>query len=424
MVKSKLTIVGINYAPEPTGIAVYTTGLAEALAAERDIAVVTGVPHYPQWRVYDGYNRFRSRVDRNGVRVNRVRHRVPSQPRILNRVLMELQFGFRAVFSSWNRADVVLLVSPALLSSGIGALRAKLTATPTCIWVQDIYSLGVTETGTAGVIAGRAIRAAERRILGSGAAVVVIHERFKRYLVEELGLDADRVHVVRNWAHVSAAPVEMRDEVRASMGWAPDDVVVLHAGNMGAKQGLENVVAASRLADERGSRVRFVLMGDGNQRASLEGLGGNDRLQIIDPVDDDLFMPVLDAADVLLVNERPGLTEMCVPSKLTSYYSTGRPVLAATDAASVTAEELQLSGGGVRVDAANPSALLSAAEELHRDPAIAEQLGRSGKLFRADHLTQQSAVAAFERIIDRVVPRAMVPMDDAATHEERSHTIA
>ena len=38
-------------------------------------------------------------------------------------------------------------------------------------------------------------------------------------------------------------------------------MIALHAGNMGVKQGLENVVEAARQADATRSPVRFVLLG-------------------------------------------------------------------------------------------------------------------------------------------------------------------
>lgn len=398
---SGVTFVGINYAPEPTGISVYTTGMAEALAdAGRRVNVVTGVPHYPQWEVYAGHDRSRGRHELNGVTLTRRRHFVPRRPRLANRALMELQFGVHAVLTGWDRPDVVVSVSPALLATGVALLKARLAGARTCVWVQDIYSLGIGETGGGGRLAGSVLRRLERRILRSADRVVVIHDRFRRYLVEELRVPAERIEVVRNWAHVDDTLPDRRAAVRAARGWDVSDVVVIHAGNMGAKQGLENVVEASRLAAERGSRVRFVLMGDGNRRDALEALGGNANLEFLDPVSADEFMPTLGAADVLLVNERPGLTEMCVPSKLTSYFSTGLPVLAATDAASVTAEELDAAGAGVRVDAADPHALLAAAEGLAADPVRASALGAAGLGFRERHLTTASAVERFAGILD------------------------
>lgn len=403
----RVLIVGLNYVPEPTGIAPYTTGLAEGLVRDGvPVRVVAGFPHYPQWRIHDGYSGRTMRETIGGVPVTRLRHYVPPAPRLLDRLVLELGFGLRAATARWGGPDVLLLVSPALFSTGLAGLRARLTGVPYAVWVQDIYTLGVAESGTGGRLAGRLLSWVERSILRSADRVVVIHDRFKRYLVEDLGIEADRVAVVRNWSHVDEAPSFSRSGTRERLGWGPDDVIVLHAGNMGAKQGLENVVQASQLAADRGSRVRFVLLGDGNRRAALEALGGNSALDFLDPLPEGEFTAALHAADVLLVNERPGLTEMSVPSKLTSYFATGLPVIAATDALSVTAEELIRSGAGPRVDAADPAALLAAAETLAADPESAASYGRAGRVFRGENLSESSAIAAFTRILTDVAARA------------------
>ncbi len=44
----RITVVGINYAPEPSGIAPYTTALARALSeAGAAVHVITGLPQLP-----------------------------------------------------------------------------------------------------------------------------------------------------------------------------------------------------------------------------------------------------------------------------------------------------------------------------------------------------------------------------------------
>ncbi len=53
----RIHIIGINYWPEQTGIAVFSTGRAEYLAARgHEVTMCTAVPYYPQWRVGDGYS--------------------------------------------------------------------------------------------------------------------------------------------------------------------------------------------------------------------------------------------------------------------------------------------------------------------------------------------------------------------------------
>jgi colanic acid biosynthesis glycosyl transferase WcaI len=401
----RVNLICLNYPPEPTGVSVYTGELAGDLAERgADIRVITGVPHYPQWQIYDGYGK--SCIE-NGERLTvvRRRHSVPAHPRLVNRLVMELTFGLNAMAARWYKPDIVVLVSPALFSSILLGLKATLLRRPVVVWVQDIYSLAITETGHAGSLRGRLLALSERALLNRARAVVVIHERLKRYLVTELAVDSRKVSVIRNWCHLDdplSHSQGRRSEMRRQLGWRDDVTVVLHAGNMGAKQALGNVIEASQLAARRDEPVLFVLMGYGSQRAELEAMGTNRCLRIVDPLPVESFPSALRAADALLVNERGGVTEMAVPSKLTSYFATGRPIIAATDAGSVTAEELALSGAGIRVDAERPDLLLKAALELRSDPQRSVRLGESGRAFRNAYLVADTSLNAFHRLLGAI----------------------
>lgn len=398
----RVLIIGLNYAPEPTGIAPYTAGLAEGLtAAGHSVQVLAGYPHYPEWTRRKGYTGWGQTESINGVRIQRLRHRIPRSPNGFSRLHMELSFGARVIFARWDSPDVVLVVSPALFSSALAILRVKLGAGSPAVgvWVQDLYSRGVVETGGGGLL-GRFAAIMEATILKSADGVVAIHERFKAHIVHSLGVTDDSVVVIRNWTHLKESPTTRSKEVRAKLGWDERDVIVLHAGNMGKKQGLENVLDAARLAEERDSKVRFVLMGDGNQRRTLAAKAANlEHVEFVPPLPGDDFVEALAAADVLLVNELPGLKDMAVPSKLTSYFNAGRPVLAATDADSVTAMELEFSGGGVRVDPANPAALLEAAERIGSDRVSADALGQNGLRFRQEKLSEAAAIGQYREFV-------------------------
>lgn len=366
------------------------------------VRVITGYPHYPEWERRAGYTGWIRDDVIGGVDVKRVRHYIPRAPKALRRLHMELSFGVRLIFSHWGRPDVVLLVSPALFSSGLAILRAKLTPNrpALAIWVQDFYSLGVTETGTGGTGLGRIMTKIESWILRCSDGVIAIHERFQDYMVTSLGVASTNTRVIRNWTHLPPAPTAGHQEMRQVLGWADDDIVVLHAGNMGQKQGLDNVVEAARLATARGSRVRFVLMGDGNQRKRLEASADDvTRLDFVDPLPGNQFQSALAAARILLVNELPGIKEMAVPSKLTSYFSAGVPVVAATDEGSVTASEIDSSGGGIRVDAGAPEKLLEAIESLTADTEKCERLAGSGLHFKQVTLSKDVAISRYAEFL-------------------------
>ncbi|NVC24686.1 glycosyltransferase [Kocuria salina] len=399
----RLTIIGINYAPESSGIAPYAAALAKGMTTLGwQVKVITGYPSYPQWRVYDGYDGRKLEEDHEGVHVLRLRHYVPPEPRLMNRMLMELHFGLRSALADWGKPDVVLFVSPGLFSSAVGALRAKLSRSRagTAIWVQDLYSRGLEEVHTSAAGLAPLMQRAESSILRAMDRTIVIHDRFRRHAVDELGVPSDRALIHRNWSHI--APQNHIDvaAVRARRGWTEDDVVVLHAGNMGVKQYLENVVEAARLADQTWSRVRFVLLGAGNQLDRLKELAaGIERLQFVDPLPDDEYTATLAAADVLLVNEKPALREMCVPSKLTSYFVTGRPVLAAVDDESSSAGEVESSGAGRVIPSGDPAGLLRAAEELGTDRVAAAALGGNGPAYAAEHLSADAAMRRWDDVL-------------------------
>ena len=392
--------MGINYAPETTGIAPYTTDLAEALVERgHRVHVVTGYPHYPAW---ENDSSFLGRsIDEvvNGVYVHRRRHFVPSPPSALGRIKMELSFGARAVMSRWHKSDVIICASPALLSTAMTLGRARMTRNRPAIgvWVQDLYGQGVAETGALSGRGAQATSRLEATVLKKFDGIAVIHDRFADHVVSELAIPRERVTVVRNWTHV--APIDVADPVaaRSQFGWSDDEVVVLHTGNMGVKQGLDNVVNAAKLADEQQLPIRFVLVGDGNQRLALESAAaGVDRIDFVLPLDDEAFRTAMTAADVLLVNEAPGIVGMAVPSKLTSYFSSGTPIVAATDFTSTTADEIRASGAGVVTPAGEPAGLLSAAMQLAGDPEKSRKLGAAGIEYSSATVGKTASIDKFE----------------------------
>lgn len=406
---SSVLIVGINYWPEETGVAPYTTALAEHLASSGyAVTVMTGMPHYPHWRVGSEYRRrLRAQEERHGVRVLRFRHYVPARQSALRRGLYELTFFVNALATvRLARPDAILGIVPSLGGGVLAAALARRYRSPYGLLFQDLMGNAASQSGVPG--GGRVaelVRFLEKAIGRRAAAVGVVAEGFRPYL-EALGVEADRLTHVPNWTHV-AAPSALREAIRAGLGWDRDLPVVLHAGNMGIKQGLEHVLAAARCAAARGSRVRFVLMGDGSQRRMLEAAArGCSLVTFLDPQPAERFSDVLAAADVLLVNERRSILDMSIPSKLTSYFVAGRPVVAAVAPDGVTAGEIRRAGAGVVVPAEDPLALLEAIERVLADPQLSVQLGRSGAAYAREHLTAQAGLTRAEQFVAGLIGAA------------------
>ncbi|MBK6886822.1 MAG: glycosyltransferase family 4 protein [Tetrasphaera sp.] len=374
------------------------------------VNVFTTHPHYPTWRVFDGYGRARRHDVVDGVPVRRLTTYIPHAPNAPKRLAFELSLGARLATTRLPRADVAICTSPALFASGLAMARLRARGIPTVVWAQDLYGVGVAETEMTDKRLAPAVAWAESALLRAADAVITIHPSLRRTLIDQLRLSADRVHVVRNWTHLSPRPPVDRAMVRKRLGWPRDRLVVLHSGAMGFKQGLEVVVDAANTARRRGLPIHFVLMGDGNQRRILEERAGLDpAVHFLDPLPGEEYQDAMGAADILLVVDRPGVGSMAVPSKLTSYFTTGNPVLGSTDAEGNAGVEIRDAGAGLLARPGDAEDLLANILWLAEHPEERASMGRSGLDFYQRELNMDNAVSAVEEILFSIVTRRPSP---------------
>jgi exopolysaccharide biosynthesis WecB/TagA/CpsF family protein len=415
---ANILIVGINYRPETTGIAPYTSDMAEYFAAAgHSVTVITGFPHYPAWRTQRGERRFRAHESRNGVRVLRRRHYVPRTQSAIRRAAYEATFLLHGALSRPGRPDAVIGVVPSLSGGMLARYFAARAGAPYALVFQDLMAPAAEQSGIGGGRSVAGITAAlERWTVARARTVAIASASFRPYL-RDIGVDDSSIIEMPNWSHLGA-PSADRAFTRQRLGWRDDVTVVLHAGNMGLKQGLDQVIDAARRADVLGSPALYVLMGEGSQRRSLESRGrGIERLQFLSFQPEDEVANILAASDVLLVSERATVVDMSLPSKLTSYFAAGRPIVAAVPAEGSTAREIQRSRAGVLVPIGDPDALNETVAKLSADRSWAAELAAAGAAYSASALDQASARARMDTLLEQTIIPAQRPVDRAV--EER-----
>jgi colanic acid biosynthesis glycosyl transferase WcaI len=407
VIVSSILIISINYWPEVSGIGPYSTGLAEHLAgAGHVVTVLTGMPHYPAWRVDETYRARAMTEWQHGVRIERRRHYVPGRQSALRRAAYEATFFAAALpYSVTRRPDVILGVVPSLSGGVLARVAARRARAGYAVILQDLMGSAAEQSGIeGGKTAAAGAKRVERWVVAGATVVAVVSESFVPYLTE-IGVPRDRIEVLRNWSHLDEATSE-RQETRKRLGWGADDWIVLHAGNMGLKQGLEQAVEAARLAEDRHLPVRFVLMGDGSQREALQKLANGTARVSFQPFVDGAELPnVLAAADALLISERDSVVDMSLPSKLTAYFAAGRPVVAAVHPDGATARELERAGAGLVSPAGQPAALLDSMMELRRDPDEAQRMGAKGMAYAKTQLGRLETLRRADDIVARVAAR-------------------
>jgi colanic acid biosynthesis glycosyl transferase WcaI len=379
----RVIIWGINYAPEPTGIAPYTTDLAEHLQGRGlDVEVVTGFPYYPSWQKDRADRRTLFRHEnREGVNIHRCWLYVPKRLNTLKRVLHEISFGVTSFIRALSlpRADVYVVMSPPL-GLGLAAwLVTRLKRSRYLFHVQDLQpdsaaELGMVKTG----IFLRLMYACERFAYSRAAGVSGISQGMMDAFAAK-GVPAGKVFLLPNWLRSSGnLKVDAADVIRfrKEHDVAPEALLAVYSGNLGRKQGLQVLIDAAEILAgraEEGRPVVLIIAGDGadqnllRQRLEQRPLKN---LRLLPLQSSGNYQIMLRAADVALVTQMPGTGQVCFPSKLLSVLSSGLPVITTADETSDLARAVLEGEFGVNVPASSPAQLVEALQNAAKKPDL------------------------------------------------------
>jgi glycosyltransferase involved in cell wall biosynthesis len=287
------------------------------------------------------------------------------------------------------RADMVIGVTPLVGAAFAGMVSRR--GRPFGAIVTDLVGNAAVQSGTTSGHVAKVVAAAEYRVLRRADRVGVITTKFNPALISG-GVDADRIIEVPLFSHVGRVDLTPA-AARRALGWPEDGrLTVVHTGNMGMKQGLEHVLDAARLANDRhAAAIEFVFVGDGSTRAFLQRqAAGLDGVRFLDLVPDEDYPVVLAAADVLLIHERPGVSEMSLPSKLTSYTTASRPIVAAVGSNSMTESLLSSRNAALVVPNGDPAALVDGLLRVRNDHALRARLVDAARLLGQEQFSERN----------------------------------
>jgi colanic acid biosynthesis glycosyl transferase WcaI len=410
----RIHIIGINYRPEQTGISVFTTGRAEHLAARgHGVTVCTAPPYYPEWRVASGYRGlWFSRERLGGVNVVRCPLYVPAVVTPLRRVLHEASFLVTSFLGSLfsRRPDVLLVVSPPLGLGIVAAVLSLLWRVPYVFDVQDLQPDAALDLGM--LKPGRLTRflyAIERLAYRRAARVSTITEAMRNRIVSK-GMAPARVVIAPLWSAPElfelepAAPgLDLRKRLRLG-----DCFLVLHAGNIGVKQGLDIVLEAARLSGD--GNTQFVLLGDGAARQRLQDRAramGLSNVQFVPLLERSDFLQLLATADVCLVTQQKSVADIVFPSKVLTLMAAAKPIIASVAAASTVASVIHASRSGVVIAPEDPASLHETVERLRRDQTLRARLAESGRAYAWRTWRRVDSLTRLEGILDEAVAHGL-----------------
>lgn len=413
----RILLLSLNYTPEPTGIAVYSSGVAETLVSfGHEVASVSGNPHFPQWKLFGGYRPWRwTTKTEAGVSVTRCPIYIPAQPSGAKRIAHYISFLGAAAWPMLRRArrfrpDVVICVAPSLVSAPLALIAARLAGAKSWLHFQDfeVEAAQVTDNMRAGGLAARAANAFERAMIKAFDRVSSISHEMCCKLVEK-GRDPASVFELRNWAEIDQIKPQPTSSYRASWGISTPHVA-LYSGSIARKQGIETIVQAADLLKDR-SDLTFVVCGNGPTRAAMEESAGNlPNLRFYDLQPKEKLGELLNLATVHLLPQRADAADLVLPSKLANMLASGRPVVAGVHPGRGLAREVQ--GAGLICTPEDAPAMAAAVERLLGDPELYRVCADTAVRRAHESWSRSTIIGRFSQELQTLVGRK--PNEDAA----------
>ncbi len=408
----RILIYSYNYFPEPIGIAPLVTELAEGLVKRgHQVRVVTGMPNYPQRRIYEGYQgKFYLTELTNGVAIQRSYVWVRPQPSLLDRLLLEVSFVLTSFVHALKgkRPDVILITVPPLPVCVPAALLGWIHRTPVVLNLQDILPDAAVHMGllkNPNLI--RLFEALERFAYRTAAKMSVIADDFVDHLLSK-GIPLHKIVQIPNWVDVNfIRPLPRENNKFRTAHQLTDKFVALYSGNIALTQGLETVIeAAARLSDI--PDIAIVIVGE---EAALERLHQycelcGARNVILLPLQPREELPeMLAAADVGLVIQKHNVISFNMPSKIQVLLASGRTLIASVPATGTAARAVKQSGGGVIIPPEDPEALAATILDLYRHPDKVKVLGEKSRQYALANYTLEQALDQYEQLFSAVQKR-------------------
>ncbi|MCB0771303.1 MAG: glycosyltransferase, partial [Flavobacteriales bacterium] len=386
--RDRIVLLTQYYPPETGAPQNRLHALAKQLIAHgAEVTVLTAMPNYPDMRIQANYSgRLYKREELDGVVVHRAWLLVSSKRSLFWRLCNYFSFVVTSYIMGLlvlGRTRLLMVESPPLFLglSAVGLARAKgagLVFNVSDLWPESAVQLGlVTSSWMIKASTVLEMWCYRNAVLITGQTMGIVRDIQQRCPDHRVvwipnGVDLELMDRIR--------PVD-----RERFGIAPDAVVFAYAGIIGHAQGLEVILKAAKLVDDR--RILFLLIGDGPERKGLQEMArtmelGN--LRFIDPMPRSEVLSLVAGCDGAVIPLRSNpLFKGAIPSKIFEALALERPVILGVDG---EARDLFIDqgGGGMYVEPEDAQALANAATRLAQDPSERERLGKAGARYVRD----------------------------------------
>ncbi|MDA0658520.1 MAG: glycosyltransferase family 4 protein [Planctomycetota bacterium] len=373
--------------------------------------ICSGIDNEPRLTLPRG--RLWSEVEIDGI------HCIPIAAAIANPLKITAQGGYRRMLSFLHfsrlagqvgqklpKPDIVFASHTPLPIGLAGISLGRYFSVPFVFEVRDLWPDALINLGALkNPLAIWWMRRMERKIYRAAQHIVALSPGMKAGIMRS-GIADEKITVIPNAADLDLFSPAVdrqwgRDRLQLGQRFA-----AIYFGGMGMANGLEYVVEAARVLQDRGRKdIVCVLHGGGGQRSMLEQRAAEYGLQNLvfsDPIPDKSAVAKLVAAcNVCMTIYRASKEHTWSPNKMFDGLAAGKPVI--VNVPGWLREVIEGNGCGYGVDPERPIDLADALERLADDPDGCQQMGANSRRLAESEFARHKLAMRLERVFEDVL---------------------
>ena len=381
------------FAPEASAAPIRLAAIIRQLRRlGHDVEVVTAMPNYPLGRIFAGY---RGKVYTyeiwEGVRVHRV-WLYAAVGKGWRRYLNYLTFTLMSILGlvKAGKADCLFIESPPLSLSVPGFFYSRLRNVPFVFYVADLWPDAVLdnlELNKEGV-ALRFARALERWSYRKADFVCAVTEGVLSELKSRNVLPSKLLFLPNGVDLDQFSPMAPDCALRRELG-LQDKEIILYAGTHGYAHGMERILRAAGVLQERCPQFQFVFVGDGSAKPAMLRQAkqlGLRNVSFLNPVSPEQVRRLFSIAlcGIVSLNDS-SISQHTRPVKSLAAMGCGKPVVYIGPGEG--GRLVKKANAGLVLEEGDPEAIAEAIGQLSGNPELAAILGQNGRRFIEENLS-------------------------------------
>lgn len=384
------------------------SGIAEAMATNGyQVEIITAFPHYKTSVNANYRGKWFVSEKQESISIHRGFVCTGNVSNSVKRMLNYLSMDFSASILAFRHAkpDLVLTHTPILMIGLAALLLRRFKSVPFLYHIQDLYPDAVVHAGAVkkGWLSCL-LAMQERWAYSSSTRIVTISEGQKETLVRR-GVPGRKISIIPNFVDTDfISPMGKETTVRRDLN-LDDKTVVSYIGNFGFAQGVETILLAAEILQER-SDIHFVIVGGGLRRETLLQMRKTHRLDNVTFME---YPPrgnipeLLATADISLVSLKRGVSTFAPPSKTWSIMASRRPLIATVEEETDLGKVIRQTGAGLVVPPENANALAGAIILLADSPEMREKMGKAGRLYVETNLNRPKVMSQWIELVKETI---------------------